>query len=724
MPIRVTCACGKKYTFKDEFAGRRAKCPACGQVVVIPGERATAAPRPAPKAAPAGLVIRKPKEVSNALLYGGLGVVAGVVVIGLGIVGYFVFKGATPVRPRDLPPAAVPVAAMETPAATPAESNPPASPPPTEAKPPAPPAAAAPAAIEAHPPSLAPPPAASSGAPAQGETMAVESPLSKPMSQQAYKVEEQQLGPVHEHPWLERTSKDDCHWAYIANKAGKELSNNNDKQGEDFIECKGDKVCVVLDGQAGPEFDGIGCLLFSDDGTHLAYTVRTGAKWRMVVDGKPGIELEWVDTRNALFSPDGKRLAYLAGANPYNKHFVVVDEQPGLTYETINQRTLCFSPDGKHVAYEASLAQGDRVVVVDGKAGPEHGGTVESLIFSPDGKRIAYVAYDKKGGQTVVVDGQTGPAYDQVGSLAFSPDGKRLAYVAHKAEKDFLVIDGQPGPAYEGVGAPVFSPDGSQVTYSVTQGKKSFVVVNGQPGPEYDGAAFLTFSPDGRRFAYVAVSGGDHEVRVVPIEDAMPLSPFVGFGAQGKGGIAQVVLDGQAGPKFGTVGNIGNLVFSPDGRHLAYRAEQGGVWAEVGSRIAYQEKEKWGKWCVVVDQKPGQAFEYVGNPVFSPDGKHVAYLAKKEKSYVMVVDNQPGPECAAVASEPVFGPNSSSVAFFTATYIAQNDRGWRVLINGGFGPKFDKIISWKPAIHQDGVLEYLAVKDKALYRVKHIPVGK
>jgi hypothetical protein len=38
MPISVTCACGKAYHFKDEFAGRRAKCSACGQVVVIPGQ--------------------------------------------------------------------------------------------------------------------------------------------------------------------------------------------------------------------------------------------------------------------------------------------------------------------------------------------------------------------------------------------------------------------------------------------------------------------------------------------------------------------------------------------------------------------------------------------------------------------------------------------------------------------------------------------------------------
>jgi len=35
MPIRVICACGKAYHFKDEFAGRRAKCPACGGIVVV-----------------------------------------------------------------------------------------------------------------------------------------------------------------------------------------------------------------------------------------------------------------------------------------------------------------------------------------------------------------------------------------------------------------------------------------------------------------------------------------------------------------------------------------------------------------------------------------------------------------------------------------------------------------------------------------------------------------
>jgi len=52
MPIRVTCACGKAFHFKDEFAGRRAKCPACGRLVQIPSQRASGSAHAPEKPAP------------------------------------------------------------------------------------------------------------------------------------------------------------------------------------------------------------------------------------------------------------------------------------------------------------------------------------------------------------------------------------------------------------------------------------------------------------------------------------------------------------------------------------------------------------------------------------------------------------------------------------------------------------------------------------------------
>jgi uncharacterized protein (TIGR03067 family) len=36
MSIRIECSCGKKLSIKDEMAGRRVKCPACGVVLTVP----------------------------------------------------------------------------------------------------------------------------------------------------------------------------------------------------------------------------------------------------------------------------------------------------------------------------------------------------------------------------------------------------------------------------------------------------------------------------------------------------------------------------------------------------------------------------------------------------------------------------------------------------------------------------------------------------------------
>jgi hypothetical protein len=38
MPLKVTCACGKKLVAGDHLAGKRTKCPHCGAVLTIPTE--------------------------------------------------------------------------------------------------------------------------------------------------------------------------------------------------------------------------------------------------------------------------------------------------------------------------------------------------------------------------------------------------------------------------------------------------------------------------------------------------------------------------------------------------------------------------------------------------------------------------------------------------------------------------------------------------------------
>ena len=36
MPIQVACKCGKQFQTRDENAGRRARCPECGNDLIVP----------------------------------------------------------------------------------------------------------------------------------------------------------------------------------------------------------------------------------------------------------------------------------------------------------------------------------------------------------------------------------------------------------------------------------------------------------------------------------------------------------------------------------------------------------------------------------------------------------------------------------------------------------------------------------------------------------------
>ena len=44
MAISVTCECGKQFRVKEEYAGKRAKCPECGRPVVIPTTNTSTVP--------------------------------------------------------------------------------------------------------------------------------------------------------------------------------------------------------------------------------------------------------------------------------------------------------------------------------------------------------------------------------------------------------------------------------------------------------------------------------------------------------------------------------------------------------------------------------------------------------------------------------------------------------------------------------------------------------
>jgi len=63
---------------------------------------------------------------------------------------------------------------------------------------------------------------------------------------------------------------------------------------------------------------------------------------------------------------------------------------------------------------------------------------------------------------------------------------------------------------------------------------------------------------------------------------------------------------------------------------------------------------------VTVDGQPGPAYDGIleGSLVFSADGKRVAYAAKKGAKWLVVIDGQPGPEYDDISCGPVFRKDS------------------------------------------------------------------
>ncbi|MGD0465062.1 MAG: hypothetical protein ABSB74_21470, partial [Tepidisphaeraceae bacterium] len=94
----------------------------------------------------------------------------------------------------------------------------------------------------------------------------------------AYSIKETRLGPLDAETLSPVFSRDGRYLAYVTHR--------------------GQRPCVVVDGQAGAEYDGIGdaSLIFSPDGNRVAYGAKNGQKWSAVVDGQPGAEYDGIGT--------------------------------------------------------------------------------------------------------------------------------------------------------------------------------------------------------------------------------------------------------------------------------------------------------------------------------------------------------------------------------------------------------------------------------------------
>ena len=236
---------------------------------------------------------------------------------------------------------------------------------------------------------------------------------------------------------------------------------------------------------------------------------------------------------------------------------------------------------------------------------------------------MAFVA-GEGGRQVIVLDGSEyslyGPDWTVSWPLYFSEEGSAVAcrLTSKISQRGCIAVDGRRGGEFDRVGPPVLSRDGKHVAYRAHLGDRCFVVVDGERGPDFEFMSDPAISADGKVAAYGAKQSGQWTLIVGSARTPIAHKPSFVF-------------------------------LSPDGRSVGYGhpdSQAGGA-----SRVR-----------VVVDGKPGDAFTMVGTPVFSPDGKLLAFAADDGARQFIVIGGR-SVDVVGRESDPVFSADSRKVGY-------------------------------------------------------------
>ena len=357
---------------------------------------------------------------------------------------------------------------------------------------------------------------------------------------------------------------------------------------------------VCYDGQEGERYRRVHSLTFSTFGSHFAYVgQKTQSNSVLVLDGKEGQPYEDIAPDSLKFSLDGGRYAFVIGL-PFTNSLktetgklwapsrVVVDGRESRNYESVATRDLLFSPDGKHLAYLASLSQvlssnHMDVVVRDGVDSQPYQGVLDGTpVFSLDSQHLAFAA-QRNGKWFVVLDAKESSPWDAVAnnSVMFAPDSQRLIYRAKRGEDWFLMVGGKAFIRDEnGIPQMAFlGPDNRHMALLVRRQSKDHWLVGGKLGPAFDEVTKLFFSPDSHRTIYSGQRGNQWNVVVDGVEGPpceevglapahfSPNSRHVGYVCR-RDNKYRLVLDGKEGPEYDYVASA--FVFSANSEHVAF----------------------------------------------------------------------------------------------------------------------------------------------------------
>lgn len=392
---------------------------------------------------------------------------------------------------------------------------------------------------------------------------------------------------------------------YDKNRVGWTVFSSDGRHTASILNKPNSQVAVVVDGKEDAlSFDTVQRLTFSNDGARLAYSGQRGKKWHLILDHALLPE-EYDRVLDVGFSPGKDRFHYSACVG--DQCFCAVDGKPGPRFDAV---TLpAFTADGERWGYCGVLNSGPvgsatrakTTCLVDGKEVWVHalGGRVSAFLPSAfsisrgDRGETGQVARVKAVPGSIMVP--------QVFGVGFSPGGDRF----YCAAKDAVFADGKESPSFGVLVAyPQFGAERKQLSYVAVAKGKTVAVTD----------SAVTCSIDAEWYSGDIVQGYIRDAHLALDKSGVRRS--VAFA---------VTCDHRVQFQSERARDLSDLLFSPDGRHVALRLE-----------------ESKDKSFVVLDGNSSPAFDQIVPNSLHFDGQGTLHYYAVKDAKLYRVSHEPG----------------------------------------------------------------------------------
>lgn len=340
---------------------------------------------------------------------------------------------------------------------------------------------------------------------------------------------------------------------------------------------------VVVRGERFGPYDGVGAesLVRSPTGD-LAWAATKSGAWSVFIDGK-AVGPEWDGIGDLEWSGDGSGVVY--AARNQDGWFVAGPETLVGPFSAIAKSTVAVARSGPAFAFVGTTRDGTWVFHDDGLDGPY--AAAGGLSMDDDGALVAFAASEDVG-LTVHVGGQRFGPFADVAEVSVAPRLGRWSATVLAHDGWSVLLDGLLEEPALRIGAVSFSRSGARVAWASERAtpKRGWWV-------HTDDASFgpyasvehtsLALSPDDRHVAYVAREGEGAQLFVdgVPASDRYfgitdvtyaseaPVLAFVGKRDRDR----EIVVGGE---KMGRWDAVSRLVLSPRGDHWLAATELAG----------------------------------------------------------------------------------------------------------------------------------------------------